>query len=516
MSMRKVVVVLAAWALVAGLPPAASGCSCAGIENPRAALEAADGAFVGVLERIEGDPHEGATFHYRIEHPVKGVTGDMVVIPSSGGGAGCGLEDSVGERAAMFLQRRGGQWTSSLCSSIAPDRLLEAARPLPPADGRGSPAMVVGASVGRYRALLLDGDGRTLAYGLGPSPDAGHVIDIDVCPGNARVVEALSAGRSQSDWPILVVRAIDGFKVERVVSVGAVPGKVGRYPTVRSVRCRGPAAERLDVVVQDWDGAGNRSSVFRLDGEEWRVLWKGDDAEARLVGTDAAIAWGRSSTIDRIDLETGVRTPLQDPARPLLVVPGPRSVAVVTAAEDSARPGRLLLLDAASGALRAAHSFGPAEDLVDVAWVDERTVAVTRSHLGVLAFFDDRLRVVSTVEGWRTHRLLGAGGRVYGVEYDGGVLEAAPGQATARRLAGLPDGATYAMAVLPGGLAPVAPVQPSPEEERALGPVPTVAPVPMPPLVPAGASRPWGMGAAAALLLVAVMATARRSVRRSG
>lgn len=512
---RVVLVVMVVTAVLGMRPLPASGCSCAGIENPRAAIVAAAGAFVGVLERIDGDEYEDATFHYRVDHAIKGVTGKTVAIPTRGGGGGCGLEHRPGEHVGLFLGRKSGEWTANLCSSIDPERLLAAARPLPPPDGKGPPAFVVGNSLGDDRTMLLDTQGRTLAYGAGPSPNSGDVIDLALCPGNQRVIEALSGFRDEAA-AILSVRLLDGFKLEGEVSRTALPGLAGRTSHVRSVRCRGPGAGGIDVVVDDYRDAGQRTFVFRLENGAWRAVWEDEGMHAQLTDSGQAVLFG-TDRIERLDLATGARAPVHRVPDIRSVAPSPdgRLLAVTTAKDY--RVDQLLLVDGTTGEQRASQAITSTDEAGDPVWVDARTVAMTEGRTG-LVFRDHNLRAVATIVDWRSYRVWATGGRVYGIGFDRRIVEATADRPTRRPWVRLPDGSTFAILALPA--ARTSPPTEPPLTTTIAAP-PTTLPldrVVAPPFQPAaaGSDRPWAPAAVAMLLLMAVATVARRSVRRSG
>lgn len=421
----------------------------------------------------------------------------------------------------MLLGRNGDEWTASSCSNIGAERLLEATRPLPPPDGRGPPAFVVGSSLGDHRSMLLDSPGRTLAYGAGPSPDSGDVTDIAVCPGGRRVIEAMSPGL-QAPTPVLAVRALDGFAVERQVLVSDLPGIEGPGAYVRSVRCRGPSAEAVDLIVRH-----ARTSVYRLEKGAWRVVWQGD-AEALLAGPMSAVVW-RADRIERLDLATGASVPIHQAAGIATVSPSPdgRLVAVTTGTPDY-HLDRLLLVEVATGKEQASHAFQAPAYADRLVWVDDLTVASVESE-GSLIVRDRNLRTVATAPGWHGYRLLTAGGHMYGIGSEtNGQVEATVARPTPRPWVRLPDGATFAIVALPPPKPPKPTSTPSSSTTTsttttttAPSPPPTDPPGPdtaaaAPPMARAGSSRPWAPAAVAMLLLMAVATVARRSVRRSG
>ncbi len=100
----------------------ASACSCRPVDLQRD-LPAADGAIIGaVLERsISGDT---ATYLFRVEQVYKGEIENRVEVVTPAGGAACGLELAVGDRAGLLLTRDGNVWRSGLCSQVDPADFL--------------------------------------------------------------------------------------------------------------------------------------------------------------------------------------------------------------------------------------------------------------------------------------------------------------------------------------------------------------------------------------------------------
>jgi hypothetical protein len=122
-----VLLVLAAFAASASRPPAAWACSCAG-EPAAKWLGRSDAAFVGevLAWRVEhppgptwstGDP---AYATFRVERAVKGTLPRELVVHTVASTASCGLGVSPGQRVALFLDRRGDDWTSGLCAQFEP------------------------------------------------------------------------------------------------------------------------------------------------------------------------------------------------------------------------------------------------------------------------------------------------------------------------------------------------------------------------------------------------------------
>ena len=178
--------VVAATAALAATAGPAYACSCAP-PDPRSLLGQADGAFVGRLVSRQEVAAGRTRFTFAVERSVKGALGSTVVVESASNSAACGIETPVGSRIGLFLERRDGGWTSSLCWQVSPEDLLAAAQPLPPPNGRGPTTLLVAGRFGPARLLALDALGRTLAYGRGQ----GSVLQLSACPGGRRAAEVV-------------------------------------------------------------------------------------------------------------------------------------------------------------------------------------------------------------------------------------------------------------------------------------------------------------------------------------
>jgi hypothetical protein len=507
------------------LPSAASACSCLGIDNPRAVLASAPGAFVGVIERVVGDGGSGGEdeteFHFRVEHAVKGGMGETVVVHSRGNGGMCGLEGKVGQRKAMFLAKDAdGRWTSSLCRGISPERLLSAARPLPPPDGQGPPALVVGTALGEHRAITLDAQGRTLAYGGGSDGGNTQVVDMDMCPGSRHVVEGLVASGPDARPSVVAVRNVDTLAVERTIAGADGPDGA---PDMRidTVQCRGPSGSEVDAVVHR-----SRAMVVRWSGGTWRRLWEGTGATVALSNDRGSALARFVDRVERIDLDTGTATVLhRGELFDAALSPGGSRLALLTT--KSYRLDKLLVLDVRTGAVQGTHQFAP-EQGARAAWVDDDVFALAHSQ-GSLAFVDASLRTLSSLDRWGGYLLFATGGRAYGIDHEqpGVLLEAVPKSKDIRRLS-VGEGTTAALVAVPpppkrAGVktvattttttavnttttAAVAALPPPPQADPPL----VLGPEPPPTLSGerSSSTRPWAPTAGAAALLALVVAAA--------
>ena len=197
-------------ATLAGRVESGRACSCA-LPDPRAALAQADGAFVGrLVDRREGD--QTTVLVFSVEKALKATIGRTVEVSTASNSAACGIEARIGARMGLVLERRGGTWHGYLCWQFAPEELLDGALPMPPPNGRGRVALIVGGGFGESWLAALDSRGRTLAYGAGTS----RVALLAVCPGGRRVAEIAFVGRRSlqraelPSGPARVVRQLPG------------------------------------------------------------------------------------------------------------------------------------------------------------------------------------------------------------------------------------------------------------------------------------------------------------------
>ena len=133
-------------ATLAGGVESGQACSCA-LPDPRAALAQADGAFVGTLvsrRQLE----QQAVLVFSVERTLKGSIGRTVEVRTAANGAG------VRPRSACRNARRARPRATRRCLArlsvlaVRSAELLAAALPLPPPNGRGPVALVVGGEFG--------------------------------------------------------------------------------------------------------------------------------------------------------------------------------------------------------------------------------------------------------------------------------------------------------------------------------------------------------------------------------
>ncbi|HSL12317.1 MAG TPA: hypothetical protein VLA82_13480 [Actinomycetota bacterium] len=478
-------------------------CSCA-LGEPRDALRRADAAFVGTLmERSEGGPSvpyyggEVATFRFLVADDIKGNLDDEIEVVTSSSGASCGLELAEGARVGLFLMLTDeGVWTSGLCSQIGPAALLRASAPLPEPKGVGPVRLIVGGSFGEARVMALDGRGRTLAYGAGE----GDVFDIDVCPGQERMVESVSHGRIGS----LVVRDVDTLAIVRQVRVVEA-----RFPSVYLVDCVDRDGERL-VAVDDLQG---NVRIHVIDGTHLETVFEGPGRSwGSALGPGYAEVVIRGGEFGRVDLETGqLQSIVQLPphASAARLSPDGRWVAAVRygGALPDEPPSDIVLIPVDGGA-PVSHPLEFWNDSGRVAWQPDGRLLFLPAGEDVerIAIFDiPSFDEVVGADGWYFTETAVVDGVTYGVS--GRQLAAVElGVDDASRTLRTFDGDAYAIAAVTGRVI----ADPSPVPE------PSEAPVQAAPIATAGSGWvPFGVGAMT-LAAVAVALALRSRTRLTG
>ena len=147
----RAVIVMAGLAALAAFPSSAAACSCgttgSPLEDAKLTLDRSDAAFIGILKSVrviddgiapgEPAPPPDAIFRYRVRRDFGADLGRYVRVAGGTSSAACGLPVDEGRKYAMGLTGRRGNWTSNLCSLVAPNALRQAAAE-PKAD-RSSP-----------------------------------------------------------------------------------------------------------------------------------------------------------------------------------------------------------------------------------------------------------------------------------------------------------------------------------------------------------------------------------------
>ncbi|HEV2756248.1 MAG TPA: hypothetical protein VG318_10800, partial [Actinomycetota bacterium] len=258
----------------------------------------------------------------------------------------------------MWQDDATGRWWSSGCSVRDPERLREAAAPLPAPDGRGPVRVLAGGSWGEVGHLALDGRGRTLGYGVGDR----RVVELEACPGAGAFLElyasrdgyAVAARRLRTNallWEQDV--AIDG---ETPVGLGCAAG-------------RSPGAYVATSTHLHADRA-SEGHVLQLGDDTRRVVYEGSLFDAAFGPRDRAFLQRDTggSQVAELDLRSGSARFIGGTPRgaaPLAVSPDGRRLATVAGAS-------LFVFDLATGSKTRRELRG--DTFGEAGWFGERTV----------------------------------------------------------------------------------------------------------------------------------------------
>ncbi len=281
----------------AGSVSPAQACSCVP-PDPWTYLESSDGAFVGHLVDRRDIGNGSVALTFSVERALKGQIGKTVEVRTSGSGAACGIEASVGQRVGLFLMREGQTWIGSLCRQVAPEDLLTAVAPLPAPTGRGAPAMYVGGRFGRARVLALDTRGRTLAYGFG----RGTTQLLSPCPGGKRLAEVILVHAGNQ----LVIRDARTLRIIRRRDVDLPAGR-----TAVGLQCENVWGSSVALFGAGPGDAPRGAGLHRLAGRRLSTIWHGSAYLSSLTPRVAYLNAGeQGARLLRIDLRTGEALPI--------------------------------------------------------------------------------------------------------------------------------------------------------------------------------------------------------------
>ena len=533
---RLVVLAIVAGTLVVG-GRSALGCSCA-YGDPRTNLARSDGALVGRLES-KGQPTPGPNgtyssaqpirYTFLVERSVKGNLGNKVDVQAAAEGASCGLEVAVGERTGLFLHRDGDEWRSGLCSQIAPEALIEAAKPLPAPTSTGPVSLVVGGRYGPATAVALNIKGKTVAYGYGDPWDTSH---ISVCPGSRALVE-WGYPLDGSNVPTLAVRSFDRFDKATARRIPELRDSEPDFNRMLAISCRDASGGTVFVAVSDYGSGGEANGVangriVRINGGRLTTLYEGTLQTAVFARSSerAYITGGRfGRDVMVVDLTSGRarRIARIDPdLQGISIDPTESRLAFTNVIGSPPHSFRMAVVDMSrSPAIVKSIEVKDSEAHGTTIWSDDETVLFLPGggRSDRVQVFDHRLTRKGSFTGWHSADAVVVGGTLYGVGW-GKLYAASLPNGPARTLRSFESPLTFALASVPapqpvrphkgpqapapttGSPSPSA-TPTSPSSDRVLG-----APV------ASGKAAPAMIGVASVLALVAGLAWASVGVRR--
>jgi hypothetical protein len=423
-------------------------CSCVPVDL-RDAVRNADAAFVGVLlSKRAKEPRarvrtsaDAFVYTFRVEERLKGPLGATVAVEAPESGASCGLEVKVGARTGLFVHRRAGAWTSTLCQQAQPAQLRAAARALPRPNGRVPAALVVAGAFGEARTIALDARGRTLAYGFGRD----DALRLAVCPGGRAVAELVASPANAEAQVRIAVRTLPRLRLVREVGV---PKRLLnlRKQDVRAFECLDLSGRDVAVLARrSAEGVPNATTLFRLRGRAFTMLYKGF-AEWGAIGRGSAYLVERGGSLVGFDLRTRTRRAVATIPRGIgypAVSPDARYVAGI----DVVR-GRIARVRLADGDVRTA--VVPSQDTgAALVWTRAGRLLVLPTPIGTGLVYDASLRRIGRLRGWSGSYAAIRGRTLYGATYNGYVLATTLPRGAARRVRALPGQVTYALAAVP-------------------------------------------------------------------
>jgi len=376
-------------------PRPVSACSCAELD-PAAALADYPAAFVGKLVDVDGQL--GAVFRsdadtiyrFEVETWVKGDLGTLVEVHAAASGASCGIEVGIGNRAGIFLNVDGDQYSSSLCETIDADVLLASLEPLE-TGAAGPPRLFVSARVGGFDYLVVNERGGIVSA---LAKDDAVLYDspwrFSKCPDSLLFLEL-------SSWQ-LTVRDRTDLSVVRRVSLEGFAEEVG----VVDARCMNADGSSIWVVGDRWVGDRSVVSIYEAtDG--LNPIFEIPAGQTTLGNTYAIVQeFQRDDRVLVFDYETGESTTLHTIQRTDEAYVG---VASIAPSPDGSTIALLEVTYDEPDTISTVILYDPSGQEINrieidsegwwVDWIDEKRIMVYTSNPD---FTSNRAHVLSTPE----------------------------------------------------------------------------------------------------------------------
>ena len=432
--------------------PEAQACSCMA-NDPRDSLHANDGAFSGTYVGREPvdltDPYAEWDYVFETDKVYKGDIGETIEVRAPADGAGCGLEYSEGQAAALFVYTEEGVWYSDLCRTVPPELLEIAAAPFPEPDAEGPPVALVGGSFGEVRVIAVDGQGRTAGYGYGE----GDALHMSLCPGGERSIEMVGAYLNDEQRSV-DVRRLSDLKVQTTT---LAPDRwLDEFAFPVDAVCTSEAGSAVVFSRGFADDTGYTELTRFEDGSAESILRS--KARHGAVGTEYGFL-GKRKKITKVDLVSGEQNPLRvfgQRVSHLALSPDNTRLALIVGAR--AKDGKLLVLRTADGKVTARRELTGQSTFAKLEWADDESLlfwGLTRNA----PLYSRSLRVKATVRDWFPENAVADGCTLYGAAYGVLIQASACEGGTGSVLREFFSPVTYSVLELPDGTEIDAPPQ---------------------------------------------------------
>lgn len=459
---RAVIALLLAAGILLFVPAQARACSCIGIGDVGAAVDEAEGAFVGTLVDKRDVGNFESIYVFEVEQWVKGEAGgagDLIEVRSASDGAGCGFEFfGDDQRTGALLRLEGGELHSSLCEQIDADVLLTVLEG-PPLSTTGIGKLLIANGWSTTSLSVLDETGAVVTE-LDTGDAMAGTQGLEMCPGGEVMLQ--STGTAINVWDLRNLSSTASL---------AVPGDDSFF--VSDISCRDETGTSILVMLQ-----GEFVSNL-VDLETGEVLVEEVVGDSFKIGSGQLIVQRDNfqETV-AIDFATGEETILHE-------IPGGKNWGVYPEVnpfdgrialtetrypDEGGEPDSTLFIMSPTG--KIVDQYDLADETSAPTWLDETLILIQTYDWdsgddATALLVDTSTGETTTIEGWTASYPILVGNVLYGTR-GGDVMTAGIEEGTSEVLVTLPT--QELGAIIP--LSDAAPQKPPADPEET--PQPTV------------------------------------------